>query len=216
VLASDVNRSTQGGDKDRVPILEYLIVTRRVHRTNPISLFPLATQAAYKLFWIVMLLVHAGAIVSVCQQIFTGAASDSLSGLLVRAFVLLVSAALFALKLADVRWLRINSGWRSSVGSLIIVALLHVGAVQRAVNDDLLIAPIEVGAVVILGSALGIDELRRRLVPLIALAFVRVGQSRIQHHSILARLRCRLWDNEIKPLISAFLTLVVPTRAPPV
>ncbi|MEK7732140.1 MAG: hypothetical protein AAB363_09830, partial [Planctomycetota bacterium] len=94
-----------------------------------------------------MLVFHVGAIRSAWFAL-DGLSDDAewlSSGF--RFLALIGSAVFFALKIADVSWLRLKPGWRSAISSLVIVALLHVSVVDRAVEGELSYSPVHLGVV---------------------------------------------------------------------
>lgn len=169
-------------------------------------------RVACRLFWLAMLLVHAGAIASVGQSLFAQGLPSDLSALALRGFILLASALFFALKLVDVSWLRLKPGWRSSIASLVIVGLLHVGVIQRATEHALWDTPAEFVAVLSVAAVLGASRVSRRWSSR-ALARVRCHTS--TRLTLLTVSWSRFWQEQIRPYLPPALIHSVPPRAPP-
>lgn len=128
-------------------------------------------RASKRLFWLVMLLFHVGAIRAAWSGLFdpTAAPDWALGG--IRLAVLIASAAFFALKIADVAALRLKSGWKPLVASIVVVALLHVNVLERAVESDSPYSPAPIAAMAIVGALVESSTLRRGLVRLSARLF---------------------------------------------
>lgn len=82
------------------------------------------------LCWLALIAVHVPGIVTTIRNM-------SLTGFdgggVMRCAAMLIALTYFVLKLADVHVFRLTPGWRSSVCLMLVVALLHLGAVHRAV-----------------------------------------------------------------------------------
>jgi hypothetical protein len=104
-----------------------------------------------------MLLLHGAAVPSLWAAVQNGGDAGTLLPLGVRIAAMAVSAAFFALKIFDVRCLRLNAGWRTFVAAVLVVAVLHVGVVDRALNGDFNLDPVNLGVVFCLGT-LGYTE----------------------------------------------------------
>ena len=115
-----------------------------------------------RLFWLALLLLHFPAIVSLTLSQFDAWGPLQTSEI-VRLAGMSLSAAFFSLKVADVRCLRLRPGWRSFVTAAIVVALIHVGVVERAASGDLEVDPAQFGLVCVLGTLSGADQTRQRL-----------------------------------------------------
>ena len=61
----------------------------------------------------------------------------------------------------DVDWLRIKPGWRPAVASIVVVALLHVGVVERAVGETLPYSTLPIGVLAVVGTLLELEGVRR-------------------------------------------------------
>lgn len=124
--------------------------------------------ASKRLFWLVMLLFHVGAIRSAWTALVDSSVTPdwALGGM--RLAILLASAAFFALKMADISALRLTSGWRPLVASIVVVALLHGNVLDRAVESDSPHAPAPLAAMALVGALVESSTLRRGLVRLSA------------------------------------------------
>lgn len=80
-----------------------------------------------RLVWLLLLLAHAPAFVA----LVSGEISDP-----IRLVGLLLSQIFFALKVADVRWLRLPTSIRGRVVVFICFALLHADVVRRTVDGN--------------------------------------------------------------------------------
>lgn len=136
--------------------------TSRIHR-GPDR--PGAT-AARRLFWFALLLLHGAAIPSLWAAISRGGEIGTLLPLTVRIAGMSASAAFFVLKIADVSWLRLNGGWRSVVAAVLVVAVLHVGVLDRALHGDVALNPAQLSLVLCLGT-LGYTEPLARIIGLL-------------------------------------------------
>lgn len=93
------------------------------------------SHCLWRLAWLFMLLVHAAPL---AVRTFNSIGDASFESLLVsplRTFILIPTFAFFILKIIDVRWLRFRTDFRATVSWLIIVSLLHLGALNRSIND---------------------------------------------------------------------------------
>ena len=132
------------------------------------------------MFWALMLVLHLGAI----RAAWSGLAGDpatadwAMGGL--RLVILLASATLFALKMADVAWLRLRPGWRPLIASVVVVALLHVNVLHRAVERDATYAPAPVAAITLIGAFVESSTMRRGV---FRLARAAIGELRSQRRA---------------------------------
>lgn len=142
-------------------------VTHASTTSTPHDPSPFLT-APKRLFWLVMLLFHVGAIRSAWTALTDPSVTPdwALGG--IRLTVLIASAAFFALKIADVAALRLKSGWRPLVASIVVVALLHINVLDRAVESDSPYSPAPIAAMAIVGALVESSTLRRGLVRLSA------------------------------------------------
>jgi len=174
------------------------------------SLFALLKRA----FWLFILVFHVGAIRS-AWFVLAGMSSDAdwlSSGF--RFLALIGSAVFFALKIADVSWLRLRPGWRSTVSSLVIVALLHVSVVNRAVEGELSYSPVHLGVVFFVGSLVEFDGLRRTMLRIRGLIVRRLVALSLPPASI-AHSHRRTSLNTLRPPRWLVTTGVLAPRAPP-
>lgn len=89
-------------------------------------------QRLWRAFWAVMLAGHLPAVLSRLQQIVSAQGPEpEAAGVL----LLVASCIFFALKLADVSWLRLKTDYRSKGIGLIVIALLHANVVQFTTED---------------------------------------------------------------------------------
>jgi len=79
----------------------------------------------------------------------------------VRLVMLLASAGFFALKVIDVSWLRVKPGWQSTVVSLLVIALLHVGVLERSTGVNVVDVLPASQLVMLAGGAAAAEVLRR-------------------------------------------------------
>jgi hypothetical protein len=114
-------------------------------------------------FWVFILVLHVGAIRS--TWFVLDGMSDNAEWLSswFRFLALIGSAVFFALKIADVSWLRLRPGWRSFISSLVIIALLHVNVLDRATKGELSYSPTHLGIVLCVGTLVEFDGLRRAM-----------------------------------------------------
>ncbi len=84
-----------------------------------------------RLFWAVMLILHTAPIHAVTLRALQSSNNQAVVESWWSLIGLGLSAIFFVLKVADVSWLRRNPGWRSAVASTMIVAVVHVGVLER-------------------------------------------------------------------------------------
>lgn len=87
--------------------------------------------AAWRAFWLVMLVGHAPALVAAVA----GVAVDGAG--LVRLALLAGSCVLFALKAADVAWLRLPTDRRTLTAVTAVIVLLHAGVLLHTARVEL-------------------------------------------------------------------------------
>lgn len=102
-----------------------------------------------RLFWASMLLMHAAPIHALSLQAIHSTTSPAFMQTLWSLLGLGLSAIFFVLKVADVSWLRRNSGWRSAVASTMVVALIHVGVLAHSSSTNRFSQITPVGVVVL-------------------------------------------------------------------
>ena len=116
------------------------------------------SRLLWRAFWVFMLALHLGPILTLAGVF--GPSGEPDRG--VRLAMLAASALFFALKIADIHWLRVVPGWRSSVCSIMVLGLLHLGPVERAAETKLL-AGGEVRLALFAGGLLSVEAVRRGL-----------------------------------------------------
>lgn len=148
-----------------------------------------------RLAWALLLVAHGPAWVHVFQEMVNGGMDLARLGLLT------VTQLLFVLKITDVPWLRLPSGWRARFALLAIVVLLHAGVLDQ--SQVLLEAPWQTVAVsALISSAL-----------LVGAAWLTTRHVRAMSH---ARWLCQLTRFENGLLPGRFLALVTQAhRGPP-
>jgi hypothetical protein len=108
--------------------------------------------------WAGLLVLHVGVAPAAWNAAVSAATGESVASL-VRLGALLLSSAFFALKIADVAWLRLPPGRKPLFAAVTVVALLHAGAVQRSMGADLLSPDGQVAAAVLVGGVLERERL---------------------------------------------------------
>lgn len=162
-----------------------------------------------RVFWLALLLMHVAALPMAVSALAAPAdiASQVVTGLRFAGLVLSIVA--FVLKIIDVRWLRIAPGWRSVVLAVLVVALLHVGVVERAMHGDAMFDPAHLGLVLIAGSAWRIAASKRSLSRL----FTHIRSQHRRRTSPLVLYRLNRVD--IASPFEAMLSSICVPRAPP-
>lgn len=164
------------------------------------------------LFWTALIAIHGGALVASLRIPADPAqAIDFGSG--IRILALAATTLFCLLKLTDVRWLRLNSGWRSRLAAALIVAVLHVGAITRTASAESSFTPVHYGAAVAVITAANCGALARWL--------RRLRQHADSHAPSYAKPRLReassgpAWTSPFLPLIRFLCAGPVGLRAPP-
>ncbi len=165
-------------------------------------------------FWLGMLVLHLGAIRSAAPTVFAsaGVASPPDGGL--RLFALSIAAIFFALKFADVPWLRLKRGWRSAIASLVIVALLHVNAVQRLAAGERMSSPTPLSAVLFAAVLVDVGAVRRQGLHLWN-AVVRVSTDRARRRGRRSYPWNAAWPEAAIPPHSWLARTLLTPRPPP-
>ena len=165
--------------------------------------------------WLGILFVHLGAIRSAALNVFAapGGAVPPDSGL--RLLALSAAAIFFALKFADVPWLRLKRSWRSAVASLVIVALLHVNAVQRLAAGERISSSSPLSAVLFVAVLVDVEAVRRRGVRLWN-AVARVHSSLVRRHSPSFDAFGASWPEAVTPPHLWLIRSLLTPRPPPV
>ncbi|NOX57885.1 MAG: hypothetical protein GXP29_03390 [Planctomycetes bacterium] len=105
-----------------------------------------------RLLWLTLLVLHGLAIPGLIASISSGSDASGGVGLLLRIAGLSASAAFFVLKIIDVPWLRMNGSRRSIVSIILILVLMHVGAIDRAISVDVAPDYAYIGVVAVAGA----------------------------------------------------------------
>lgn len=87
-------------------------------------------NAGWRAAWVVMLVAHLPG----CAAVFAAVAAEGAGEHLGRLVALIASQVFFALKAADVAWLRVPVDRRSIVACAVAVLLLHADVVQRRLS----------------------------------------------------------------------------------
>lgn len=105
------------------------------------------------MFWALALLVHLGAVPSIFRHFSAGFVQGEYAAPALRALVLTLSAAFFVLKILDVPALRFRGGPRSVFCAGLIVALLHLGILERSPASQNTLMPVRAGVVLFAAGA---------------------------------------------------------------
>ena len=116
-----------------------------------------------RLFWLSMFLLHGPGFVSLLGSLWAGAPDASYPWSVVRLVALVLSACFFLLKIVDVPWLRLAPGWRSAVAAVLVVGIIHAGAIERMADGDLSCSPTHLTVVFFVGTAWQVDRITRVL-----------------------------------------------------
>lgn len=166
------------------------------------------TWAAWRIFWMGMLGMHLIPILTLSGLVGGEAGGPDR---ILRLALLLASAAFFALKIVDVRWLRVKPGWRSTVMSLLVVALLHVGVLERSAGVDLH-SPIPASQMIMLAGGVAAAEMLRRIIRLVQ--SIPAATQLYQPQPYVTRFRIAIFDLLRPPPWWVDLRSRIP-RAPP-
>jgi len=166
-----------------------------------------------RLFWLSLLLLHGAAIPTLWEEFAGGASIAARLALFVRVTGLALSAAFFILKIVDVPWLRMRGGGRGVVTAVVIVALLHVGVLDRAVADtDFAADPSHLGLILFIGTIWQLDTIRRLIRTFMRL-LVPIRLQR-RHHRV-ASCGQRIWAILHAPVDLYLTPFYAGPRAPP-
>ena len=136
-----------------------------------------ATFGGTRLLWIVMLAMHVIAIPGLVATISKTTAFSELIGPLLRIVGLAASGAFFVLKIIDLPCLRVKPGWRSMVGVVLIIGLMHVGVVDRTIGGEAATETAQLGFIALVGAvrcrAAIRHAFRRILNPLLPIRLIR-------------------------------------------
>ncbi|HNQ21844.1 MAG TPA: hypothetical protein PKK06_01995 [Phycisphaerae bacterium] len=114
-------------------------------------------------FWAGLFLIHTVGVWSAWVALQGGVDEQTRVAVVVRLISLLASNVFFALKIADVRCLRLKPGWQSMVATTVAIGLLHVGAIGEAADLRVDCNPAPLGVVLFVGALCDTDLLRRTL-----------------------------------------------------
>lgn len=165
-----------------------------------------------RLFWLCMLLAHAGGVRSALMSLVQPVADIDWGLGLARMLILVASTIFFVLKIADVACLRLKPGWRTWVVSTVVIALLHVQVMNRVTGvhpDVSQSAPV---AILVLGGLLDSQTLRRILRRLLSV-FRRMEKPGITTLNI--REHARHWILEFVPPHRVYFVVGLLTPRPP-
>ena len=174
---------------------------------------PGAVVTHTRLFWCCMLLLHVAAVPPLLAGLGGGSESHAELSALARLLGLSASAVFFVLKIIDVPRLRMKPGWRSRATAILVIALLHVGVVERAVEGEVELSAAHPGVVLFAAAAWRFDALRhglrRLLVDSVPIRLLR----RRDHLGGMFRGRSLEWA--FMPLLLFFVPSYAGPRAPP-
>lgn len=89
----------------------------------------------WRLAWLLMLLLH---LIPLAVRTIGAAPNEEADASVVsplRAAFLFLSSAFFVLKIMDVPWLRFRTDGRATISWLVIVSVLHLGVLNRAIDE---------------------------------------------------------------------------------
>ena len=170
-----------------------------------------ACFSAGRLFWLSMFLVHAAALPALWSA--SGGEADFAVRLSLwsRLVALTASAGFFALKIIDVSWLRLKPGWRSGVAAVVVIALVHVGVVDRAVSGDLQYDSVHLGVVFFVGAWWQAETIKR----LLGLALASLTPVRGRRPLRFGLRLGRAWEAAFQPLELVCIPSSIGPRSPP-
>ena len=153
------------------------------------------------LFWFCLLLLHVPAVPSVWEEVAAGGDAAPFWAVL-RLAGLCASAVFFVLKVIDLPWLRLKPGPRAAVTAVLIVALLHVGVIERTIRGETELSPARAGLVLF-----GLQ-----LVPRV----VALARSACTDRQLRGHVYCRqLWESVLQPAARFVIPSYAGPRAPP-
>lgn len=165
-------------------------------------------RVASRLFWALLLLIHVRALFGFVPI----AADGEMFSFVARVVGLGLTAVFCGLKLVDVAWLRLVPGWRSAVAAWMVVALLHVGVLDRSgaleVNDSAAQVALMVGVIGAFGSSMISNAVRRVFQS--ARRRHAHSRTRVQPGPIGRAVACWFVPSSAVPILD-----VGPPRAPP-
>ncbi|MCC7293749.1 MAG: hypothetical protein IT449_16955 [Phycisphaerales bacterium] len=107
------------------------------------------------MFWASALLVHLCAVPSILRHFSIAFVEGEYAAPALRALLLILSAAFFVLKILDLPALRFRGGPRSLFCAGLIVALLHLGILERSQESQNPLLPVRAGVVLFATGASG-------------------------------------------------------------
>lgn len=153
-------------------------------------------------FWAVMLLAHLPATIEALTSI---GANGSIQ--ISRIAVLITAQALFVLKIANVRWLRVRNCPRAWLAICIGIALLHAGAVPHDGGwfaEDARWSTLTNSLLVGISWALAV-----------VLAVHQTSQRTVRLCDLITRRILELWQQAADPLPRFLLLIATPIHRPP-
>lgn len=166
-----------------------------------------------RVFWFCLLLLHVPAVPSVWEEVAAGGDAAPFWAVL-RLAGLCASAVFFVLKVIDLPWLRLKPGPRAAVTAVLIVALLHVGVVERTIQAETELSPARAGLVLFAGTVWPVEGLKRglKLVPRV----VALARSACTDRQLRGHVYCRqLWESVLQPAARFVIPSYRGPRAPP-
>lgn len=171
---------------------------------------PLYLASRKRLFWSALLLLHILPFVSTLLQGQVEYSATGAADLLVRIVALFGSLGFFVLKIIDVPWLRLRPGARSWIASTIIVALMHVCAVQRVTEGSSAVSSITIVSVL---AAIGLADpspARRSMSSLLSAL-----RTTATHKASAGSIVWSGWSNVCWSVLNRLLASAIAPRAPP-
>lgn len=158
-------------------------------------------------FWSVLLLLHVVGLKSAVTSLSLGGAEVWL-----RFAALTLSMLFFALKIADVACLRLNSNWTSTVAAVVAVCLIHTNVLRQATDGGFDPVPATAAVVISAAVAAGMTERVRRH---ISRALARVAELLAHGASLLRLVFWGLAEHADIPRPGLLQVHCISLRAPP-
>lgn len=108
--------------------------------------------------WGGILLLHVPAAIALLTSITSAESSTSVAVAIPRVLGMLSSCALFALKAADVSWLRIPLTKRNVFIAILILGFVHLGALDKARDGSLEVSPFVLGWVIVCSATSAVSN----------------------------------------------------------
>lgn len=166
-------------------------------------------QSYWRLLWAAVLLLHAPITIGVFSTIWTQSGPIRWSSVL----LLTLANAFFVLEVVCAYSLRILSDRRKVITFLVVIALLHVGVIERAMPDFVRDADIQYWLLLATASVASVALMLRAL-RAISLKFATVPATNQNPHAPRNRYACAV-DLEHGFRLAVFGPLWTPPRAPP-